>query len=330
MIFWGAGEVQQQGTEQGQQQGTEEVEATSDPVPDAITPSPSPDVEQNDEEEKIETPGLAPAMAPTSQEQEEQKKGQDEKDNGGRLTKELIETVAKRGSSASNDEKLAPVVVTWANYHYLDFVLNWVHHIQATGCKTFLVGAMDDKLLKVLVEKNIPSFAMSSGLSLNDFGWGSSTFFKMGREKISLLQTFTKWGYEVLISDVDTVWMKNPLPYLAKYPSADILVSSDHLGATVEDGGLEKYPDAGSAANIGIMLFRPKAAEFVDKWVAALEKDENYWDQNAFNDLFRIATTASDDKDRLFLYVILPPTCVYKSPFLTCCSYLCVCFVQRI
>lgn len=218
----------------------------------------------------------------------------------------MIEAVAQRETSSINDGKLAPVVVTWANYHYLDFVLNWVHHIQATGCKTFLVGAMDDELLKVLVEKDIPSFAMSSGLSLDDFGWGSSTFFKMGREKISLLQTFTKWGYEVLISDVDTVWMKNPLPYVAEYPTADILVSSDHLGATVDDGGLEKYPNAGSAANIGIMLFRPKAAEFVDKWVAALEKDENYWDQNAFNDLFRIATTVSDDKDRLFLYVGMP------------------------
>ena len=28
---------------------------------------------------------------------------------------------------------------------------------------------------------------------------------------------------------------------------------------TTTDGGLEKWPDAGSAANIGIMLFRPSA-----------------------------------------------------------------------
>ncbi len=30
----------------------------------------------------------------------------------------------------------------------------------------------------------------------------------------------------------------------------------------MQDGGLELYPQAGSAANIGIMLFRPTAAEF--------------------------------------------------------------------
>lgn len=31
------------------------------------------------------------------------------------------------------------------------------------------------------------------------------------------------------MSDVDTVWMKNPLPYMAKYPQADCLTSSDHI-----------------------------------------------------------------------------------------------------
>ena len=33
----------------------------------------------------------------------------------------------------------------------------------------------------------------------------------------------------ILVSDVDTVWMKNPLPYMAQYPQADVLTSSDHV-----------------------------------------------------------------------------------------------------
>jgi hypothetical protein len=35
---------------------------------------------------------------------------------------------------------LGAVVVTWANFHYKDFVMNWVMHLQATGCNTYLVG----------------------------------------------------------------------------------------------------------------------------------------------------------------------------------------------
>ena len=41
------------------------------------------------------------------------------------------------------------VMVTWANLHYLDFVLNWVAHLQRADVSTFLVGAMDDALLQV-------------------------------------------------------------------------------------------------------------------------------------------------------------------------------------
>ena len=32
----------------------------------------------------------------------------------------------------------------WANHHYLEFVLNWVHHLRLLG----LVGAMDAALLQ--------------------------------------------------------------------------------------------------------------------------------------------------------------------------------------
>lgn len=44
---------------------------------------------------------------------------------------------------------------------------------------------MDDKLLEFLLDQGVPTFSMSSGLSLGDFGWGSPTFHKMGREKAS-------------------------------------------------------------------------------------------------------------------------------------------------
>jgi len=33
------------------------------------------------------------------------------------------------------------VAVTMANYHYRDFVMNWVEHLRATGCNAFIVGA---------------------------------------------------------------------------------------------------------------------------------------------------------------------------------------------
>ena len=41
------------------------------------------------------------------------------------------------------------IMVTWANFHYKDFVMNWVDHVRNVGVSAYLVGAMDDKLLEV-------------------------------------------------------------------------------------------------------------------------------------------------------------------------------------
>jgi hypothetical protein len=37
----------------------------------------------------------------------------------------------------------------------------------------------------------------------------------------------------------------------------------------------------------GIMLFRKNSADFVNEWIDIIEKDDQVWDQNAFNDLYR-------------------------------------------
>lgn len=167
---------------------------------------------------------------------------------------------------------------------------------------------MDDELFTHLQDAKIPTFSMSSGLTLGDFGWGSITF-KKGQKKSSLIQTFTKWGVEVIISDVDTVWLQDPIPYMAKYPEADVLTSSDLLKATFPgDMGLEDPSAANAAANIGIMLFRPSAAELADEWVKIFDSDDNLWDQNVFNDLMHRGETrdhhfnsSNNRPDRLFL-----------------------------
>ena len=108
-------------------------------------------------------------------------------------------------------------------------------------------------------------------------------FQVQGRKKIALVQLFTEMNLTVIISDVDTVWMRNPFPYFKAYPEADVLTSSDHLQFTVTDEGLEDWRKAGSAYNIGIMLFSPKSVEFARAWVEWIERDAKVWDQDAFN-----------------------------------------------
>ena len=62
-----------------------------------------------------------------------------------RLTKEAAEKAA-----TTSDGIRVPVVVTWANFHYKEFVMNWVDHLQATGCTNFLVGKIKYRIIYIV------------------------------------------------------------------------------------------------------------------------------------------------------------------------------------
>ncbi len=53
--------------------------------------------------------------------------------------REMVQKIAQNGY----------LVVTWANWHYQDFVRTWVYHVRKVGITGYIVGAMDEHLLQV-------------------------------------------------------------------------------------------------------------------------------------------------------------------------------------
>lgn len=53
----------------------------------------------------------------------------------------------------------------------------------------------------------------------------------MGSQKPKLVRKFlVERGWAgVVLSDVDTTWLRNPEPYLALHPTADVFISTDCL-----------------------------------------------------------------------------------------------------
>ncbi|KAB2070496.1 hypothetical protein ES319_A08G159100v1 [Gossypium barbadense] len=210
-----------------------------------------------------------------------------------KLTKELV------GERAKDNV----IIVTFGNFAFMDFILTWVKHLTDLDVSNLLVGAMDTKLLEALYWKGVPVFDMGSHMSTIDVGWGSPTFHKMGREKVLLINAILPFGYELLMCDTDMVWLKDPLPYLAQYPDADILTSSDQVVPTVVDDRLADWKQVGAAYNIGIFHWRPTepAIKLAKEWKDMLLADEKIWDQNGFNELARKQTgPAIDDDSGLF------------------------------
>ncbi|GKU96021.1 hypothetical protein SLEP1_g9302 [Rubroshorea leprosula] len=211
-----------------------------------------------------------------------------------RLTKELVEQRVKDNI----------IIVTFGNFAFMDFILTWVKHLTDLGISNLLVGAMDTELVNALYWKGIPVFDMGSHLSTADVGWGSPTFHKMGREKVILIDSLLPYGYEILMCDTDMVWLKNPLPYLARYPDADVLTSSDQVVPTVTDDRLDIWQQVGAAYNIGIFHWRPTepAKKLAKEWKGMLLADDNIWDQNGFNELVRRQLGPSVDGDSGLAY----------------------------
>ena len=60
----------------------------------------------------------------------------------------------------------------------------------------------------------------------------------MGSQKPKLVRRFLlerRWA-AIVLSDTDTVWLRNPQPYLALHPSADVYISTDCLSHQVWAG----------------------------------------------------------------------------------------------
>ncbi|UPR03426.1 arabinosyltransferase [Chloropicon primus] len=197
-----------------------------------------------------------------------------------KLTRELVDKYAKDNF----------ITVSFGNLYYIGFIENWVRHLQEMGVTNYIVGAMDDEALKGLIDRDINAFSMSHSFPQSDFGWGSKTFYKMARRKIKLIKEFLEMGLDVMVSDVDTVWLQDPNVFFKKHPSLDIMTSTDALRTSSPTGQtLEDADKTREAYNIGILYFRSTAAtkEFLNEWVRLIEADKDYWDQNAFNDLLR-------------------------------------------
>ncbi|XP_022941191.1 arabinosyltransferase XEG113-like [Cucurbita moschata] len=210
------------------------------------------------------------------------------------LSKELVQQRAKDNI----------IIVTFGNYAFMDFILSWVKHLTDLNLSNLLVGAMDTKLLEALYWKGIPVFDMGSHMSTVDVGWGSPTFHKMGREKVILINSILPYGFELLMCDTDMVWLKNPLPYLARYPEADVLTSSDQVVPTVVDDSLDIWSQVSGALNIGIFHWRPSQAskKLAKEWKEMLLADDSIWDQNGFNQLVHKRYGPAVDEDSGLVY----------------------------
>ena len=90
----------------------------------------------------------------------------------------LTSALAKKHASADN-----LLVATYVNFNRLDFAFTLVKQLVALGNNHYLIGALDEPALRGMQKRGVPTFFMDSGLTTNDYGWGTANFRKLGLVK---------------------------------------------------------------------------------------------------------------------------------------------------
>lgn len=189
----------------------------------------------------------------------------------------------------------SPVVVTVAvNYAYRNLALNFVCNLKRLSISNYLILAMDNAVYQYLAKRkanvffhtlHLPESLLNAGQTRrrllqqrgeNEDIFGSSAFIETSRRKSLLVLKVLRLGYTVVFSDVDVVWVRNPIPALLKHPS-DFVLQSDR-----------SYKDEDSPLNYnlnsGLYLARSSPAtvstmQAIIKYAQAIRRSE----QKAFN-----------------------------------------------
>ncbi|CAI5536833.1 unnamed protein product [Closterium sp. Naga37s-1] len=212
-----------------------------------------------------------------------------------------------------------PVMVNLANDAFHAMLLNWWFHVSETASiPNVLVGALDRSTAELCRQRGIPHVHLRTGLPSDDFRADAGTFQRMGVCKTALLTALLERARDVVLSDTDVVWLRDPYNelYLGAMRHADVMVSSDSLSHANDEASLHVDPlnntgEEGAwyrgatargkevfgnayehAFNTGVLLLRarPHMLQFALAWHHAMrtkgasEGWESLWgDQHAFN-----------------------------------------------
>ncbi|DBA91286.1 TPA: hypothetical protein ACH3X2_004051 [Trebouxia sp. C0005] len=164
---------------------------------------------------------------------------------------------------------------------------------------------MDNITADALAKVGAQHFAMFdetpsaiTDLLAGDLTFMSAGFLSIGQHKIALIKAILNCRVDLIVSDIDTVWLENPLPYFAEYPDADVLASTDSVAPTCDDNGLENPSTIGRYdLNVGLMLLRHRknVTHLVEEWQhLLLQPGMPLWDQAEFNRLIKVGMFEND------------------------------------
>ncbi|MES0489104.1 MAG: putative nucleotide-diphospho-sugar transferase [Leptospirales bacterium] len=112
-------------------------------------------------------------------------------------------------------EKNNTVILVFGNLAYSDIVYNWVAAAKRIGVNNYIIIALDNQFYQQLQKNKITSILYKVDLNRKNI-WV---------ERTKVLIKFLESGYDIIHSDADAVWLKDPCPDFFYSSNKDFIFS---------------------------------------------------------------------------------------------------------
>ena len=131
------------------------------------------------------------------------------------------------------------VVLTGTTIKYHTMLMNFACNLRNVGVDNLLVAAFDDEVYQYAFVRGLavyPALAQGAADHANcDFG--TTCFRKITKQKSQAVLTILQKGYHVLWTDMDVVWLQNPIPDLWAYGPATLPIQGNEPSTTAPANG---------------------------------------------------------------------------------------------
>ena len=151
-------------------------------------------------------------------------------------------------------------IIVFANYNYLPVLENWLAAMKKIEVENYLIISLDEELHLYLQKKHIDSILRPCELDLG----------KLWIHRIDVILELMEKGHDIIHSDADAIWLKDPLPYLNDLPQ-DMIFSQ---GTIWPPDVQEKW---GFVLCCGFFLLRsnPKTLQFMRDLLKRVNEDKD-------------------------------------------------------
>jgi hypothetical protein len=165
-------------------------------------------------------------------------------------------------------------IISFCNYPYREIALNWVKHLEELSIDNYEVLCLDAESYGYLKAHDCHSRMLDEF----DDDWISGCKHTMRRTLI--FKKLLEEGFDIIHSDTDALWLKNPIPDLIEANYQDIIVSTVRHGYAFPP---EVREALGFTCCMGWIFFRSNqnTINYLDRFLSTREIKGS--DQKNFN-----------------------------------------------